>query len=63
MANYSTESLKAGIESCKKNITVFEEAITKERATITEYYEMISVIERKERESKTIELKAEQENQ
>lgn len=50
MAGYSVESLESGIEAAKKNIGVFEGAITKERNTITEYHDMISTIQRKERE-------------
>lgn len=46
------QPLYNGIESCKKNIKIFEEAIEKERDMIKEYYRMIEVIERKEREAK-----------
>ncbi len=49
---FSVESLERGIESCKKNIQTFEDAIDKERNTIKEYRQMIETIERKEREAK-----------
>ena len=45
---YSIESLEGGIEKCKKNIEIFEEAIEKERDTIREYRSMIDVLEEKE---------------
>lgn len=51
MADYSTESLKAGIEASEKNIRVFEDAITKERNTILEYHDMIETIQRKSQET------------
>ena len=51
MSGYSVASLKAGIEAAKKNIQTFEDAISKERSTIQEYYDMIDVIERKKREA------------
>lgn len=47
MTGYSVESLEAGIESAKKNISVFEDAINKERDTITEYQDLILTTERK----------------
>jgi prefoldin subunit 5 len=49
---FSVESLDRGIESCKKNIKTFEDAIDKERNTIKDYRHMIETIERKEREAK-----------
>jgi len=52
MGGFSVESLENGIESCKKNIQTFEDAIDKERNTIKEYREMIDTVERKEREAK-----------
>lgn len=52
MTDYSVESLENGIVACNKNIKTFEEAIVKERETIKEYYDMIDVVKRKERESK-----------
>lgn len=52
MTGFSVESLENGIESCKKNILVFEEAIEKERNTIKEYREMIETIGEQERMSK-----------
>ena len=48
MTGYSVESLENGIVATKKNIGIFEDAITKERNTITEYYGMIATIQRKE---------------
>ena len=57
---YNIESLEKGIEAAKKNIKTFEEAIEKERNTIEEYYVMIEVIERKQREAKaTINIEVE----
>ncbi len=52
MSGFSVESLERGIESCKKNIQTFEDAIDKERNTIKEYRDMMETIERKEREAK-----------
>lgn len=44
MTGYNVESLENGIEAAKKNIIIFEEAITKERNTISEYHGMIEDI-------------------
>jgi hypothetical protein len=52
MTGFSVESLDNGIESCKKNILIFEEAIEKERATIKEYRGMIETIGEQERMAK-----------
>jgi prefoldin subunit 5 len=52
MTGFSVESLENGIESCKKNIRVFEDAIEKERATIKEYREMMETIGEQERAAK-----------
>ena len=46
---YSVESLRAGIEKAKVNITTFEEAIEGERNTIKEYRLLIDEIEIAER--------------
>lgn len=46
-AGYSVESLTRGIEQCRKNIKIFEDAIDKERDTMKEYRDMIDYIERK----------------
>lgn len=56
MSGYSIESLERGIEKCKQNIQIFEDAIKKERTTITEYRAMIDVALRKakEREGNTV---------
>lgn len=48
---YNIDSLLAGIESAKKNIKTFEEAIAREYKTITEYRQMIEVLERKKFEA------------
>ena len=45
---FSIEALERGIEGCKKNIKVFEDAIDKERDQIKEYYGMIDVLRKKE---------------
>jgi hypothetical protein len=52
MAGFSVESLDNGIESCKKNILIFEEAIEKERNTIKEYRDMMETIGEQERMAK-----------
>ncbi len=52
---FSIESLERGIEGCKKNIKVFEEAIDKERDQIKEYYSMIDVLRKKEEVNKALE--------
>jgi uncharacterized OsmC-like protein len=49
MAGYSIEGLEAGIERCRINISVLEEAIEKERRTIKEYRIMIDDLERAEK--------------
>ncbi len=63
MAGYSVESLKEGIEKCKVNIIIFEEAQDRERDTIKEYRFMIETIERKKIEAanSVIEIVAERE--
>lgn len=48
---YSVESLHNGIRSCEVNIVTFEDAIKKERKTMTEYRWMIDQIERKKSEA------------
>lgn len=53
---YSIEGLERGIESSKKNIKVFEDAIKKERETMAQYYEMIDVLKRKKIEAETKKL-------
>lgn len=52
---FSIEALERGIEGCKKNITVFEDAIDKERDQIKEYYGMIDVLRKKELAQKALE--------
>ena len=44
---YEIEPLKQGIEKAKASIKIFEDAINKELQTITEYKEMIKVLEEK----------------
>ena len=44
MSGYNIDSLEAGIEAAKKNIGIFEDAIDKERDTISEYHDMITAI-------------------
>ncbi len=51
---FSIESLERGIEGCKKNIKVFEEAIDKERDQIKEYYGMIDTLRKKEEVNKAL---------
>jgi uncharacterized protein YktA (UPF0223 family) len=48
---YTTGTLEAGIEACKKNIKTFEDAIEKEYATIKQFREMKEIIERKKQEA------------
>lgn len=52
---FSIEALERGIEGCKKNITVFEDAIDKERDQIKEYYGMIDILRKKELAQKALE--------
>jgi len=51
---YNIDSLERGIESCKKNVKTFEDAIDKEMETIKEYRKMIEVLQTKELLSKPI---------
>lgn len=51
---YDINSLKLGIEACKKNIVTFEEAIKKEQQTIADYKIMMNEIQKKE-DAKAIE--------
>ena len=52
---YSAEGLENGIETCRKNITVLEGAIERERETIKEYRVMIYDIERAAKEKEAAE--------
>jgi hypothetical protein len=45
---FRKEALERGIEQCKKNIRIFEEAIEKERQTIIDYYDMIEQNQKQE---------------
>jgi hypothetical protein len=54
---YSVEGLQAGIENCRRNIQVFEDAIRKEKETIQQYNFYISEIVRKEKEQRLAEAK------
>lgn len=55
--------LENGIERCKNNVKIFEDAIEKEREQIKEYYFMIDTIERKRRQSgQVIEIVAERDD-
>ncbi len=42
---YEEEGLLVGIDKCKKNISLFEEAIANERETIDRYNQMITIIQ------------------
>jgi len=55
---YNVDSLKQGIVKAGENIEMFKGAIQKEKDTITEYEEMIRVLEEKAKfaEGKTIEV-------
>ncbi len=44
---FDKQGLKNGIEHAKKNIKIFEDAIKKERDTITEYKRMMKVLEKR----------------
>jgi hypothetical protein len=46
---YTVEGLENGVEGCKKNIAVLEDAIEKERNTIKEYRIMMDEIETSDR--------------
>lgn len=48
MGGFSKEALEKGIQKCKDNIKIFEDAIQKEQDTIREYRRQIGVIEEKE---------------
>jgi hypothetical protein len=50
MPKYNKDSLRNGIENCRKNIQIFEDAIRKEKQTIQEYSFYISEILKKEKE-------------
>ena len=52
MPNYNIDSLRNGIEGCKRNIQVFEDAIRKEKETIQEYSFYISEILKKAKAAK-----------
>lgn len=54
---YNTASLKAGIEKCKENIKIFEQAIENERNTIKDYYAKIEILEDQERKAREAEQK------
>jgi len=49
MADYDVQSLRDGIDKCRKNIKTFEQAIEDERRTIVDYRKMIDHIEHKQR--------------
>ena len=51
---YSVESLENGIQKCKKNIEIFEEAIEKERATMKQFRSMIDQMEEVETKKKEL---------
>jgi hypothetical protein len=44
---YDLDALKTGIQKCKKNVKIFEDAIEQEHTTIREYRRMISALEEK----------------
>ena len=46
---YNNDALLNGIEKCKENIKVFEDAIQKERDTIQEYHTMMEAIDKNAR--------------
>ena len=48
---YSVEALHRGIRASEVNIVTFEDAIKRERQTMTEYRWMIDQIERKKKEA------------
>jgi hypothetical protein len=54
---YNLEALERGIEKCKENIKVFEDAIEKERDTIKEYYGMMDTLRNKENTIKELKEK------
>lgn len=45
---YDLDALKEGIKKCKKNITIFEDAIEKEYDKIKEYRAMIAFLEERQ---------------
>jgi len=54
---YNIDSLRHGIESAKKNIATFEDAIIKEKETIKEYRFMIKHLEDKKAKSEELDAK------
>lgn len=54
MPEYNIDSLKAGIDNCRKNIQVFEDAIRQEKQTIQEYNFYISEALKKKKEAEKI---------
>lgn len=59
---HSIEGLERGIKHAKENIKTFEEAIEKERETISNFYEMIDALKQKEREAEAAKRLEEQVN-
>lgn len=52
---YSIDGLQVGIENCRKNIQVFEDAIRKEKETIQQYNFYISQLVKKKKEQRLAE--------
>lgn len=54
MPKYNKQSLIDGIQKCKDNILIFENAIDNERKTIKDYQQMIDIMDEQERKEKEI---------
>jgi hypothetical protein len=59
--DFDLEAMRKAVESCDRNILVFEEAIRKERGTKAEYQEIIRVLEEKERNQPVVRIEIERE--
>ena len=49
---YNIDGLQTGIDNCRKNIQIFEDAIRKEKETIRQYEFFIAQLVRKEKKAR-----------
>lgn len=63
MPGYSVAGLRHGIERANHNISVLEQAIAKEKATIAEYRFMIRAIEKAEKAQSVVHVDVEVEDE
>ena len=59
--DFDLDAMKRAVESCDRNILVFEEAIRKERETKAEYQEIVRFLEEKERNQPGVTVEIERE--